>query len=237
MLRGRLMVGQGPLEPLMNVRFVPPQHTYTNKLPMKKDQIKKLVSFFFEIGNLRKVLRAHQQVLLSYDLTDTIASHSFRVVLIGYFLAKELKSDENKVIKMCFLHDLEESRSMDHHWISKRYVKVFEDEIRKEQLSKLAHSKELLKLSKEYQERKTLEAKIAKDADLLDEIFLLREYAWQGNREAQEWLKGKKDPRNQKMTTHEKMLFTKLAKKIAQETKKQVPSFWWRNLWTPDSRK
>ena len=129
---------------------------------MKQNQIKKLVSFVFEIGNLRKVIRAHQQTLLSFDLSDTIASHSFRVIFIGYFLAKELKADVDKVVKMCLLHDLEETRSSDHNWVHKRYVKVFEDEIRHDQLKNLSNSEELLKLSKEYQERKTLEAKITK---------------------------------------------------------------------------
>jgi putative hydrolase of HD superfamily len=204
---------------------------------MKKSQIKQLTSFFFEIGNLRKVIRAHQQLLLSYDLTDTIASHSFRVAIIGYFLAKELGADVDKVIKMCLLHDLEESRSMDHHWVSKRYVKIFEDEIRKEQLKNLPHSEELIKLSREYEERKTLEAKIAKDADLLDEIFLLREYAWQGNKEAIDWLKGTEGKGPGKESQQEKMMFTKLAKEIAKEAKRQSPSFWWQNLWTPYQRK
>jgi len=198
---------------------------------MKKSYIKNLVSFFFEIGNLRKVLRAHQQMLLTYDLTDTIASHSFRVAWIGYFLAKELKADANKVIKMCLLHDLEESRSMDHHWVSKKYVKVFEDEIRKEQLKNLLHSKELIELSKEYQERKTLEAKIAKDADLLDELLLLKEYSWQGNKEARRWMKGPK-----LKSQHEKLMFTKLAKEIAKEIKRQTPSAWWADSWTPYRR-
>lgn len=203
---------------------------------MKQKDIKNLTSFLFEIGNLRKVIRAHQQALLSFDLSDTIASHSYRVSLIGYFLAKELKADSNKVLKMCLLHDLEETRSSDHNWVHKKYVKVFEDEIRQDQLKNLPNSQELLKLSQEYHERETLESKIAKDADLLDEILLLREYAWQGNKEAQEWLKGKRDPRNKKMTSHQKMLSTKLAKEIAEEAKRQSPSNWWKNLWTPKNR-
>jgi len=204
---------------------------------MKPNQIKKLVAFFFEVGNLRKVIRAHQQPLLSFDLSDTIASHTFRVALIGYFLAKELKTDADKVMKMCFLHDLEETRSSDHNWVHKRYVKVFEDEIRRDQLKTLSRSQELINLSKEYQERKTLEAKIAKDADLLDEIFLLKEYAWQGNKEAADWLRGKRQKGATKKSTHEKMMFTKLAKEIAKEAKRQNPSFWWENLWTPNMRK
>jgi len=198
---------------------------------MRQNEIKKLVSFFFEIGNLRKVIRAHQQTLLSFDLSDTIAAHTLRVAFIGYFLAKELKADVNKVIKMCLLHDLGETRSSDHNWIHKRYVKVFEDEIRLDQLKNLPNSQEFIKISKEYDERKTLEAKIVKDADLLDEIFLLKEYAWQGNKEAKDWLKGLKKESHQ-----EKMMSTKLAKEIAKETKRQTPSFWWENLWTPKRR-
>jgi len=198
---------------------------------MEPQEIKKLTSFFFEIGNLRKVIRVHQQVLLSFDLSDTIAAHSFRVALIGYFLAKEQKADADKVLKMCILHDLEETRSSDHNWVHKKYVKVFEDEIRQDQLKDLPNSEELIQLSKEYQERKTLESKIAKDADLLEQIFLLREYDWQGNLEARDWLKGLEGE-----SEYEKMMSTQLAKDIAKETKRQPPSDWWKGLDTPKRR-
>jgi len=198
---------------------------------MKPDEIKKLASFFFEIGNLRKVIRVHQQVLLSFDLSDTIAAHSFRVALIGYFLAKEQKADADKVLKMAILHDLEETRSSDHNWVHKKYVKVFEDEIRQDQLKDLPNSEELIQLSKEYQERKTLESKIAKDADSLEQVFLLREYDWQGNLEARDWLKGPEGESEQ-----EKMMFTQLAKDIAKEAKLQPPSDWWKDIYTPKRR-
>lgn len=197
---------------------------------MKSKDIKKLTSFFFEIGNLRKVARAHQQMLLFQDLTDNIASHSFRTTIIGYFLAKELKVDADRVIKMCLLHDIEEARSGDQNWVHRKYIKVYEDEIRKEQLENILHSGELLRLSKEYQERKTLESKIVKDADLLDEICLLREYQWQGSKEAKDWLHFKNEGQQ------EKLMFTKLAKEIAKEVKKQEPSDWWSNLWTSKRR-
>jgi putative hydrolase of HD superfamily len=198
---------------------------------MKQEEIKKLTSFFYEIGNLRKVMRIHQQTLLFFDLSDTIAAHSFRVAFFSYFLAKELKADVDKVLKMSLLHDLEETRSSDHNWVHKRYVKVFEDEIRADQLKKLPHSQELINLSKEYKQRKTLEAKIVKDADLLDQTFLLREYAWQGNKEAKNWLKNEKQE-----SQWEKMMFTKLAKDISREAKRQPPSLWWKDLSTPHRR-
>jgi putative hydrolase of HD superfamily len=196
----------------------------------QKSEIKDLVSFFYEIGTLRRVLRAHQQTLFFRDESDNISSHSFRTAFIGYFLAKKLKADADKVVKMCLLHDIEETRSGDQNWVNKRYIKVFEEEIREEQLEKLPNSKELLALSKEYQERKTLEAKIAKDADLLDQILLLKEYEFQGSKEAKRWLKGKKE------SQLEKLMFTNLAKELAKEIKKQKPSIWWKNLWTSKRR-
>jgi len=198
---------------------------------MKENKIKKLASFFYEIGTLRKIPRAHQQILLSQDLSDNVASHSFRVAFIGYFLAKELKADANKVIKMCLLHDIEESRAGDQNWVNKKYIKVFEEEIRKDQLKDLLGSEELTRLSKEYQERKTLEAKIVKDSDLLDQNLLLREYQRQGSKEAEDWLKIKK------MNEQEKLMLTDLAKEISEEIKKQNPSFWWKSLWTSKRRK
>lgn len=204
---------------------------------MKQKQLKNLVSFFYEIGTLRKILRMHQQPLLAFDPADNISSHSFRTTFIGYFLAKALKADGDKVIKMCLLHDIEETRSGDQNWIHKRYIKVFEDEIREGQLKDLPHSQELLKLSEEYQERKSLEAKIAKDADILDELFLLREYELQGNKEATRWLKEDHKKASIQENEQEKRLSTKLAKEIAREIKKQNPSLWWDNLWTSDRRK
>ena len=98
-------------------------------------------------------------------------------------------------------------------------------------MEKLPNSKELLNLSKEYQGRKTLEAKIAKDADLLDQILLLKEYEFQGCKEAPKWLKGKRK------SQLEKLMFTNLAKEIAKEIKKENPSNWWAKLWTAKRRK
>jgi len=199
------------------------------KKTKKKDlyKVKKLTSFFFEIGTLRKIARSHRQTLLTDDLSDNIASHSFRATIIGYFLAKEVGADPDKVIKMCLIHDIEESRAGDQNWIHKKYIKVFEDEIRGEQLGKIPNSKELLNLSKEYDGKKSLEAKVAKDADLLDQVLLLREYEWMGNKEAKRWLDG---------GAQGKRMYNQITRQIVKEIYKQKPSLWWHNLWTSDRR-
>lgn len=196
-----------------------------------EEKIKTLSQFFYEIGTLKKILRAHQQALLEIDPTDNISSHSFRASFMGYFLAKELSADSDKVLKMCLLHDIEEVRSGDMNWINKKYVKVFEDEIRKDQLECLPYSEEFLQLSKEYSERQSKEAKVAKDADLLEQVFSLKEYAQKGNKEAEHWLHENGDNCQQV-----KLMNFDFTKNIAKEAIKQTPSDWWEDVWTPKNR-
>lgn len=199
---------------------------------MKNKQIKKLASLFFEVGTLRKIPRSHQQTLLSQDLSDNIASHSFRVAVIGYFLAENAEADSDKVVKMCLLHDLEEARTGDQNWLHKTYIKSFEGEVREDQVKGLGNTKEFKELSREYDERDSMEAKIAKDADRLDQMLLLKEYAWQGNEEAKKWLHLNREEDSEQ----EKMLNTELAQELAREIKEQKPSNWWRDSWNSEDR-
>lgn len=186
-----------------------------------------MAQFLFEVGNLRKVLRSHRQTLLTDDLSDNIASHSFRVTWIGYFLAVAEKADVSKVVLMCLLHDLPETRSGDQNWVHKRYVKVFEEEIIADQFAGLPTETNLVALAREYQQRTTKESQLAKDADLLDQILLLKEYAWQGNKEALSWLKG---------FAQRNLLSSKTALKWAKAIRAQDPSDWWSSLWTSQRR-
>lgn len=190
-------------------------------------QADKIIDFFFEVGSLRKVMRSHRQTLLTDDLTDNISSHSYRVTMIGWVLAKMEKADLPKVLQMCLLHDLPESRSGDQNWVNKKYLKVYEEEIMKDQFNFLPDKKDFENIAKEYADRKSLEARVTKDADLLDQIMLLREYEWLGNQEAVSWLRGKEQ---------EKRLFTKSAKKLAKIIYTQKPSSWWNKIWTAERR-
>jgi putative hydrolase of HD superfamily len=194
---------------------------------------KRIAKFLFEVGTMRKLMRMHRQVLLTDDLSDSIASHSYRVSFIGWFLAKEEGIDPYKVVMMCLLHDLAEARSGDHNWVHKRYVRVFDEEINEEQLGNLPY-KDFQKIANEYRERKTKEAILAKDSDLLDQILLLREYEWQGNKEASIWLHGKgKKKKNEQL----KKLKSASARKLGAAIYKENPSDWWDTLWTSLNRK
>lgn len=181
---------------------------------------------------MKKLPRIHQQMLLSQDLSDNIASHSYRTAIIAWFLAKMEKVDPYKTTMMAIFHDSKEIRSGDHNYLHKKYIKVFEDEIVKDQLGTLPF-KDLLELSSEFDIRKSKEAIVAKDADLLDQILLLKEYAHQGIKEAEEWLNGKG---KEKENVQYKNLQTKSGKKLGKKILAGKVSGWWENIWTPKNR-
>lgn len=195
---------------------------------MIKNKDRNLANFAYELGTLRKIIRAHRQVLITDDTSDNIASHTFRVSILGWFLAKQEKVDPYKVMLMCLLHDVSEARSNDLNWVHKKYVKVFEEEITKDQFRDLPFEDDLLKITGEYNLRQSKESRIAKDADLLDQILLIEEYSYQGNKEALTWKKGKGE--------HVKKIFSASAKRLARQIKKQKPSEWWANVWTSKRR-
>jgi putative hydrolase of HD superfamily len=93
-----------------------------------------------------------------------------------------------KVLEMCIFHDIAETRSGDQTWIHKRYVTVDEDRILAEQLSNISKDDEIKKVMSEYLKRESLEAKVAKDADNIDQYLLVKEYDHRGNKEASSWL-------------------------------------------------
>lgn len=203
---------------------------------MNEKNLTRISEFFFEIGTMRKLHRMHLQNLFVDDSSDNISSHSYRVTMIAWFLAKLEGADPYKVLLMALAHDLSEIRSNDHNWVHKKYVKIFEDEIREDQLKTLPF-RELFDLSVEYEARESLESKVTKDADLLDQILLLREYEWQGNKEAEKWLRGinRSNELNERKSRKDRF-HTESAKKLLDELYDMHPSKWWENMWTNINR-
>jgi putative hydrolases of HD superfamily len=147
--------------------------------------IKKIVNFIFEAGTARNILRSHHQVLPQSN--DSIATHSFRVATIGFILAKIEKVDQAKVIQMCLLHDLAELRTGDANYINKFYRKEDEEKAIKDQWNNLPVEKEAVAILEEYNARKTKEAIVAKEADMLDQIFLQIEYLTPKSGDLKKW--------------------------------------------------
>lgn len=194
---------------------------------------RRIAQFLYEVGTMRKLARVHRQTLHEDDFTDNIATHSYRVAMIGWQLAKLEGADPYKTAMMCLLHDIEEIRSNDHNWVHKRYIKVFEDEILKDQLGELPDP-ELYDLASEYNKRESKEAVIAKDADILDQVLLLREYEMRGNKEAVNWLWNGDKASGVKAKLEG--IQTEAGKKMGEVMYEENPSSWWDDIWTSKNR-
>ena len=175
--------------------------------------------------------RAWQQVLTGK--VQNISEHIFRTTMIAWIIAVAEEADVPKVLKMCLVHDIAESRAGDVAFMHREYV------VRHEKLAE-AHvfqdtilEKEAATLLKEYADRRSLEAKIVKDADNLDVDLELKELARIGDSAA---IGMQKDHRS---TIRAKKLYTKTAKRMWDEIQKVDPNAWHQvltNKWVKNSK-
>jgi putative hydrolase of HD superfamily len=152
-----------------------------------------------------------------------VAEHSFRTAAIAYLLAKLEGGDTGKVTLMALFHDMGEARTNDLHRIVRRYVnwENVDQKVIKDQSKRLpAHiSEEMISILSEFEEAISLEARIARDADLLECLVQAREYQSLGYKEAADWIVNAKGA-----------LVTDSAKQIAAECLETEPREWWQGL-------
>ena len=176
---------------------------------------KQIVNFLFEMGILAKTPRSGFYFLGSGE--QSVAEHISRVLFIGYTLSQlESKADIGKVLQMCLLHDLHESRTSDLNYVHRKYTKSDEKRATEEIAATLPFGEDLVKIVNEFEDNKTLEAKLAKDTDQIEMILSLKEQFDIGNIRAKTWL-----------PSAIKRLQTKTAKELAREIVKTSSDDWW----------
>jgi putative hydrolase of HD superfamily len=177
--------------------------------------MKRIANFLFEAGMLKRTPRTGFQFLGSG--AESVAEHIFRTVYIGFTLGKLNKNaDPDKIIKMCLFHDLPESRTGDLNYVNKKYVKTDEMKAVGDLTDTLPFGEDIKAFIIEYLEGKSLEAKLAHDADQLEMILALKEYKDLGNKYADEWI-----------DFAFKRLKTDTAKELAATIIETDSSMWW----------
>lgn len=188
-------------------------------------QIKRDIDLLYEIGSLRYIPRGWIQHLRIDTANDL--EHTIRVIFLSLILARyENVNNEETIIKMALLHDLPETRTADHSYVQKIYVKLFNKEATHDILYKTSLN-DFEKLIIEFEKQNTIEARIVKDADNLDIEFELQEITETGNALPKKWSKTRRWVRDNK-------LYTKSAKKMWDIIIKSDPSKWHieNNKWT-----
>lgn len=153
---------------------------------MKKNIYDQIVNFVYETNIHSQTPRSGFWFLGSGS--QSIAEHLFHTTMIAYALSYlNKKADKQKIVLMALFHDIGEGRTSDHNYVHQRYGRLAEAEAVKDIARGVPFGSEIAELFKEEQERKTLEAKIVKDADNLEWITTLRREEIKGNTKAREW--------------------------------------------------
>ncbi len=147
---------------------------------MKESDLKKILKVFLTLQWAKELPRQGFIALgFKRNEADSVAAHSFTTALLSYFLAKQLqkegvKIDPDKALKMGLVHDIGETIVGDVGTFVKGMAggvfKDIEEEGVKALVGQLDSKDEILSLVTEYNERKTLEARVVKAADNLDAV-------------------------------------------------------------------
>jgi len=184
---------------------------------------KRILYLIQQAGSLMQMPRLHKRSLGT--TFDTVASHSFHVAIIAYCIARMEKlshEDANTAMLMGLLHDLPEARTGDVDFISKNYTKVDEELAISDQFAEIEFGGDLKKVVDEYEERKSLISKCAKDADSLEQMYQEWVLSWQGNKLANNWFEVD-------FIHRVPNFLTESTKELAMAMKDSDPNKWW---WT-----
>ncbi len=183
----------------------------------KKKYKNRITNFLLEVGALKRLPRMGW-LDAGIPNPETIAEHSMRTAIIAWILSDMEKTDSERTVKMALIHDMHETRSGDTTTVTKIYLKNYKEaearaivDISRNLPPKTAN--EYRGLMVEFLRCRTPEAKVARDADKLEQFLQAKEYSDIGYKTVEEW----KDVR----------LFTKSAKKLAKMIKKSRLQDWW----------
>ncbi len=157
-------------------------------LRKKQNNLKQIANFIYESGVLSKMPRSGLWFLGTGR--QSVAEHSLRVTYIGYALASMTpKVNLERVVLMCLFHDLAEGRTSDLNYVHQKYGKLAEAQAFADIAQAVPFGDKILGYFTEFEERKSIEAKLTKDADQLEWIATLRDEETKGNIKAKAWSK------------------------------------------------
>ena len=187
-----------------------------------RERYRNALNFFAEAGLLKRIKRSGWWVA-GLDNPESVAEHSFRCAIIGYFMAHLENVDPLKVVVMALFNDIHEARINDLHKMGHYYIdfKSAEKRVFKEQMEMLDRrvKTQLEKFRAEYDTQLSKESIVARDADILECLIQAKEYYDNGYTKAKKFFK--------KAPDH---LKTKSAKNFWKQIKSWDSGRWWEDV-------
>lgn len=148
----------------------------------------KTAKFFYEAGMLMRTPRSGFAFLGTGK--QSVAEHTYRMLNIAFVLNRLVAepADELHLLKQVLFHDLPEARTGDLNYENQKYVRVDEEKLFAEMANELPFGNEIVAFAREYEERNTLAARIAYDADQLEFLVTVKEELDKGNPLAADWI-------------------------------------------------
>ncbi|MFI6899940.1 HD family hydrolase [Nonomuraea sp. NPDC050394] len=150
----------------------------------------RLTGFLHEIGLLKRYKRTGWLIAGVRD-PESVADHSFRTAIIAGVIAALEGADPERAAFLSLFHDTQESRVTDIPYIGKRYLKATPNEqVTADQVRGLPEpvAEMIERVVGEYEEKASLEAVCARDADKLECLIQATEYREQGHQNVQPWI-------------------------------------------------
>ncbi|WP_051864241.1 HD domain-containing protein [Streptosporangium roseum] len=122
---------------------------------------------------------------------ESIADHSFRTAIIASVIAALEGADPERAAFMSLFHDTQETRITDIPYVGKRYLKAApNEEVTADQVAGVPRSvaEMVSDAVGEYEEKTSLEAVCARDADKLECLIQAVEYREQGHQNVRPWI-------------------------------------------------
>ncbi len=150
-----------------------------------------LIEILKTVGNLKKIPRTGW-VLKKVRDPEHVGDHIFRTVLFTLLFAEEIKCiDKDKAVRMAIFHDLAEALVGDitpHDKVSPERKQELELKAIKKMFKEYANGEKWIQIWEEANARQSKEAKLVRDADLLEMALQAYEYERdQGNKNLEEF--------------------------------------------------
>jgi putative hydrolase of HD superfamily len=177
--------------------------------------MKNIVNLLFKARILKNIPRSGYHFLGAGK--ESVAEHSFSVSFIAFVMSQmEPDVDALKLIAMCLVHDLPEAKTGDLNYVQKKYVTTDENKAVEDITRNLPFGSSLADLINEFNANRSLEAKLAHDADQLALILDLKALSDIGYDPPKKWL-----------PFALKRLKTKTGQTLAQTIMKTEWDAWW----------
>jgi putative hydrolase of HD superfamily len=96
--------------------------------------------------------------------------------------------DELHLLRLVLYHDLPEARTGDQNYVNRRYVHEDLEKLLDESARVWHDGEHIAAWVREFEAAETREARLAKDADQIELILMLKEQQDLGNQQAQAWI-------------------------------------------------